>query len=88
VSGFTAFSTAQARPTPSQPASLVLLTLAEALKTLNAAAYTGNLGHFCEAGMAQALHNLGLVKSTPPPPTGSTSCISTGGSMKPLNRFL
>lgn len=52
----------KARPSPSLPASSVMQTLVEVLKTLNAAAVTDSLGQLCEAGMSQALHNQGLVK--------------------------
>ena len=53
----------RARASSSQTANLVMQTLVEVLKTLNAAAVTGCLGQLCEDGMSQALHHQGLMKS-------------------------
>lgn len=53
----------RARAGGNQAASLVMQTLVEVLKTLNAALVTGTSGELCEAAMGQALHHQGLVKS-------------------------
>ena len=53
----------RARAHGMQTASLVLQTLVEALKTLNAAQVTGTAGQLCEAAISQALHNQGLIAS-------------------------
>lgn len=53
----------RARASSGQTAGLVMQTLVEALKTLNAALVTGTSGQLCEAAMGQALHHQGLIKS-------------------------
>ena len=53
----------RARANGTQTASLVMQTLVEVLKTMNAASVTGCSGQLCEAAMGQAMHNQGLVGS-------------------------
>lgn len=58
----------RARANGTQTASLVMQTLVEVLKTMNAAYVTGSSGQLCEAAMGQAMHNQGLIGSEPPSP--------------------